>query len=96
MSVHLPALNHGRVDPASALYTIRIKGHPGATLLSAFPAMAWHRHGQIVRLTREDGGGQTRRETGVDMVTRGSRPLLTTPTARQAAAALPEVCCQRS
>jgi hypothetical protein len=31
------------MDPASATYMIRIKGHLGATLLSAFPAMAWKR-----------------------------------------------------
>ena len=28
------------MDPAPALYVIRINGHLGATLLSAFPAMA--------------------------------------------------------
>ena len=39
------------MDPASALYTIRIKGHLGATLLSAFPAMAWQRHGAETVLT---------------------------------------------
>jgi hypothetical protein len=27
------------MDPAPALYTIRISGHLGATMLSAFPAM---------------------------------------------------------
>ncbi len=27
------------MDPAPALYTIRINGHLGATMLSAFPAM---------------------------------------------------------
>ena len=31
------------MDPASARYLIRIKGHLGATLLSAFPDMAWQR-----------------------------------------------------
>ena len=40
MRFHLPALNHGLMDPAPALYVIRIKGHLGATVLSAFPAMA--------------------------------------------------------
>src|SRR2546428_5145409 len=40
MRFHLPALNHGVMDPAPALYTIRINGHLGATVLSAFPAMA--------------------------------------------------------
>jgi hypothetical protein len=39
MRVHLPAPHHGRMDPAPALYTIRIKGHLGAMMLSAFPAM---------------------------------------------------------
>ena len=34
------------MDPASARYMIRVNGHLGATLLSAFPAMAWQRHGQ--------------------------------------------------
>jgi hypothetical protein len=31
------------MDPAPARYLIRIKGHLGAMLLSAFPAMAWRR-----------------------------------------------------
>ena len=39
------------MDPASAGYMIRIKGHLGATLLSAFPAMAWKRQGQETVLT---------------------------------------------
>jgi hypothetical protein len=39
MRVHLPAPHHGRMDPAPALYTIRINGHLGAMMLSAFPAM---------------------------------------------------------
>jgi hypothetical protein len=39
MRSHLPALDHGLMDPAPALYTIRINGHLGATMLSAFPAM---------------------------------------------------------
>jgi len=39
MPVHLPVLHHGRMDPAPALYTIRINGHLGAMMLSAFPAM---------------------------------------------------------
>jgi len=33
------------MDPAPALYVIRINGHLGAILLSAFPAMAPHHHG---------------------------------------------------
>jgi hypothetical protein len=39
------------MDPASARYMIRIKGHLGATLLSAFPAMAWERQGPETVLT---------------------------------------------
>ena len=39
MRVHLPVPHHGRMDPAPALYTIRINGHLGAMMLSAFPAM---------------------------------------------------------
>jgi hypothetical protein len=40
MRVHLPASDHDLMDPAPALYTIRINGHLGATVLSAFPALA--------------------------------------------------------
>jgi hypothetical protein len=36
---------------ASARYTIRISGHLGATLLSAFPAMTWQRQGRETVLT---------------------------------------------
>ena len=39
------------MDPASARYVIRIKGHLGATLLSAFPAMDWKRQGPETVLT---------------------------------------------
>ena len=39
MRVHLPAAHHGGMGPAPALYTIRINGHLGAMMLSAFPAM---------------------------------------------------------
>ncbi len=39
------------MDLASARYVIRIKGHLGATLLSAFPAMAWQRQGPETLLT---------------------------------------------
>ena len=39
MRVHLPASDHDVMDPAPALYTIRINGHLGAMMLSAFPAM---------------------------------------------------------
>ena len=39
------------MDAASARYMIRINGHLGATLLSAFPAMAWERQGRQTVLT---------------------------------------------
>jgi hypothetical protein len=51
MRTHLPAPEYRRMGPASARYMIRIKGHLGATLLSAFPAMAWERHGPETVLT---------------------------------------------
>ena len=51
MRVHLPALDHGVMDPGTALYTIRINGHLGATVLSAFPAMVSRRRGAHTVLT---------------------------------------------
>jgi hypothetical protein len=39
------------MDPASARYTIRINGHLGATVLSAFPALVSRRHGTHTLLT---------------------------------------------
>jgi hypothetical protein len=51
MRGHLPACDHGGMDPAPALYMIRIDGHLGATLLFAFPAMAPHQHGAQTVLT---------------------------------------------
>jgi hypothetical protein len=51
MRPHLPALDHGRMDPAPAPYVIRIDGHLGATMLSAFPAMAPRQHGAHTVLT---------------------------------------------
>jgi hypothetical protein len=39
------------MDPAPALYTIRIRGHLGATMLSAFPEMAGRRRGADTVLT---------------------------------------------
>ena len=39
------------MDPASARYTIRINGHLGATILSAFPALVSHLHGAETVLT---------------------------------------------
>ena len=51
MRAHLPAPDHGRMDPAPAPYVIRINGHLGATMLSAFPALAPHHHGAHTVLT---------------------------------------------
>jgi hypothetical protein len=51
MRCHLPALDHGVMDPAPALYMIRINGHLGAMMLSAFPAMAPRLHGAHTVLT---------------------------------------------
>lgn len=48
---HLPAPNYRRIYPASARYMIWINEHLGATLLAAFPAMAWQRHGPETVLT---------------------------------------------
>ena len=41
----------GVMDPAPAPYVIRINGHLGATVLSAFPALAPQRHGAHTVLT---------------------------------------------
>ena len=51
MRVHLPPSDRGLVDPASARYTIRVNGHLGATVLSAFPTLVSHRHGAHTVLT---------------------------------------------
>jgi hypothetical protein len=51
MRGHLPARDDGGMDPAPALYVIRINGHLGATVLSAFPALAPQRHGAHTVLT---------------------------------------------
>ena len=51
MRVHLAVLDHGGMDPAPALYAIRINGHLGATVLSAFPAMTSRRDGAQTVLT---------------------------------------------
>jgi hypothetical protein len=51
MRGHLAARDHGVMDLAPALYMIRINGHLGATVLSAFPAMAPHHHGAHTVLT---------------------------------------------
>jgi hypothetical protein len=39
------------MDPAPALYAIRIHGHLGATMLSAFPALVPRQHGADTVLT---------------------------------------------
>ena len=51
MRVHLPPPDHGLMDPAPSLYEIRIRGHLGATVLSAFPALAPRHHGAHTVLT---------------------------------------------
>jgi hypothetical protein len=51
MKVHLPALDHGFMDPAPVQYTIRIHGHLGAMVLSAFPALVPQHHGADTVLT---------------------------------------------
>ena len=51
MRAHLAVLDHGFMDSAPALYAIRIRGHLGATVLSAFPALVPQRHGAHTVLT---------------------------------------------
>ena len=51
MRSHLTAVEHSVMDPEPALYIIRINGHLGATLLSAFPAMAARPDGAHTVLT---------------------------------------------
>ena len=51
MRAHLAAPQHGVMETAPALYVIRIRGHLGATFLSAFPALASRRHGAHTVLT---------------------------------------------
>ncbi len=51
MRPHLPAFDHAVMDPTPALYAIRINGHLGATVLSAFPAMLSQRQGADTVLT---------------------------------------------
>ena len=51
MRAHLRAGDHGVMDPAPALYVIRINGHLGATVLSAFPGLAPQRQGRHTVLT---------------------------------------------
>ena len=51
MSVHLAGPDDGVMDPAPARYAIRIHGHLGATVLSAFPALVPQHHGADTVLT---------------------------------------------
>ncbi len=51
MRGRLPALDHDRMDLAPARYLIRIDGCLGATMLSAFPALASQYHGAHTLLT---------------------------------------------
>jgi hypothetical protein len=51
MLFHLPGPDHGVMDPAPTWYTIRIDGHLGAMVLSAFPALVSHRQGTHTVLT---------------------------------------------
>jgi hypothetical protein len=51
MRVHLPALDHDFMGPASVLYAIRIHGHLGVAVLSAFPAMVPQHNGPDTVLT---------------------------------------------
>jgi hypothetical protein len=51
MRVHLPAPDHGFMDPAPVLYAIRIHGHLGATVLSAFPTLMPQHYGADTVLT---------------------------------------------
>jgi hypothetical protein len=51
MRVHLPAPDHGFMDPAPVRYAIRIHGHLGATVLSAFPALVPQHYGADTVLT---------------------------------------------
>jgi hypothetical protein len=51
MRVHLAARDHGVMDAAPALYQIRINGHLGATVLSAFPTMVSQREQALTVLT---------------------------------------------
>jgi hypothetical protein len=49
--VHLPPLDDGSMEEAPMLYTIRISGHLGPTLLSAFPALVAQQKGTDTVLT---------------------------------------------
>jgi hypothetical protein len=51
MRFHLAAPDDDLMEPAPALYLIRIDGHLGATVLSAFPGLAPQRQGRHTVLT---------------------------------------------
>jgi hypothetical protein len=51
MRVHLPTSHHGGMDSAPALYTIRINGHLGDIMMSAFPALVPQWYGAETVLT---------------------------------------------
>ena len=51
MTPHLPASNDGGMDPAPTRYAIRIHGHLGAMVLSAFPTMDARQQGADTVLT---------------------------------------------
>ena len=51
MRVHLPALDHRFMDPAPVRYAIRIHGHLGAAVLSAFQALVAQHLGADTVLT---------------------------------------------
>ena len=51
MRFHLPVRDDDVMDPEPARYVIRINGHLGATVLSAFPAMASRLQGAETVLT---------------------------------------------
>jgi hypothetical protein len=51
MLAHPAAPDHRGMHPGSAVYSIRIRGHLGATLLSAFPAMVSEHQDPVTILT---------------------------------------------
>jgi hypothetical protein len=51
LSAHYVGRHDQRVEPQPGLYTIRIKGHLGATALSAFPTMVPELEGPETVLT---------------------------------------------
>jgi hypothetical protein len=51
MPFHLSVPDYRAMDPGSPVYSIRIRGHLGATLLSAFPAMDAQQQDPVTVLT---------------------------------------------